>query len=120
MTAIEIKGIRIDLPSDITSSHHVGPSGHAYLVHVDSDGARWIDMSTQDCESILLNSSPSCAPWRAANPVQFQRLGGQVQKLDVGICIAAYRGALEATRPRHPLDRGGILNDTLREMGVRR
>jgi hypothetical protein len=108
-----IKGIRINLPPDITATHVVGASGHSYLVHVDSDGTHWVDMSVKDCESLLLNAAPSAAPWRSANPGPFQRLGGQVAKPEVGICIAAHLRALEESRPLHPKD----IRGTLRELG---
>ena len=117
MTAIEIKGIRINLPADITSSAIIGASGHTYLVHVDSDGTRWVDMLVNDCESILLNSEPSCAPWRDANPGAFQRFGGEVRKPEVGIHVASALAARSAAAPRHPLDIGGQVRDTLRAMG---
>jgi hypothetical protein len=113
MTTIKIEGIRINLPPDITSTHVVGASGHSYLVHVDSDGTYWVDMSVEDCESLLLNSAPAAAPWRASNWVPFQQLGGQVQKPEVGIRIADVLQAVEDSRPLHPKD----IRGTLRELG---
>ena len=119
MTEIKIEGVRINLPPDITASHIIGPSGEPYLVHVDADGTRWIDMSLKDCESMLPNADPSCAPWRSANASVFRRLGGEVRKPEPGIRIAD-RLAARDVGLRDPRDLGGISNDTLKLMRRRR
>jgi hypothetical protein len=108
------EGVRINLPPNITATTIIGPSGEPYLVHVDADGTRWIDMSLKDCESMLPNADPSCASWRSANPAAFQRVGGEVRKPEVGINIARYMAAHTAPAPRSPFDKGGQVNDTMR------
>jgi hypothetical protein len=113
MTEIKIEGVRINLPPDITASHIIGPSGEPYLVHVDADGTRWIDMSLKDCESMLPNADPSCASWRSANPAAFQRVGGEVKKPEVGVRIADRLHVARAAAARDPADLGGISRDTM-------
>jgi hypothetical protein len=107
--------IRMNLPASNTATHIVGPSGTEYMVRVDGDGVRWVNMRQKDAEAILLSSESSCAAWRSANASVFQRLGGEVRKPEPGIRIAD-RLAARDVGLRDPRDLGGITSDTLRLM----
>jgi hypothetical protein len=110
--------IRMNLPASNTASHIVGMSGTPYLVRADADGVRWCTMLLKDAEAVLLNSDPSCAPWRSANPSMFQRVGGEVKKPEPGVRVADLHVARDAAL-RDPQDRFGSANEILRQLGRR-
>jgi hypothetical protein len=94
--------------------------GHPHYVDIDADGRRYAMLPVETVKQFLESGLPCSLPWRELNQHLIGGVLGPPEKVEVGICIADALRAVDATRPRHPLDRGGIINDTLREMGVRR
>jgi hypothetical protein len=91
-------------------------AGNAYAVTIDAAGLRTVTLPA-DAARVLTGSGLPCAlPWIESNRAVAASLG-PMPKVEPGLHIASYLQVIEGTRPRSPLDRGGVLNDTLRELG---
>jgi hypothetical protein len=106
----------VQVPHAEWPSMVIGASGENCMVETDDNGARVIQMTPTDAHILIGSPMPGNLPWRAANEALLRQLG-PLPKLEPGIHIASALAARYAPAPRDIADRGGITNDTLRQLG---
>jgi hypothetical protein len=74
-------------------------------------------LPVETVKPLLESGLPCSLPWRELNQHLLGGVLGPPEKVEPGICIAAALREQYEAAPRHPLDIGGQIHDTLRAMG---
>jgi len=111
--------VRVTVPQKLDITSLISASGFSHPVTVEN-GDRVVWVSREDATALLTSGTANSTAWTACNRELAQQLYASKPLDAPSISWSDWVAANSHYEPRHLFDRGGFVNDALRDLGILR